>query len=77
MFCKSTIQSGYVIGGRVLDPSRKPCMVVINRGNLDQIILGPSKILYSFETGEFRCYFSDVYYGLIVSDILQKNSNLN
>ena len=42
-----------IIAGRVLDPSLKPCMVVLNRdqGNI-QCVLGPNRIHYDASDGD-------------------------
>lgn len=50
---------------------------MINRGSQSQIIIGPKKMSYNQENGEYRVIIHDVYYGLIVSSILFQTEEQN
>jgi hypothetical protein len=44
-------ESGIIFVGKVLDPSKKPCLLIINKGLQQQVIVGPNKIQYSESDG--------------------------
>jgi hypothetical protein len=62
--CTNSPDTGTIIAGRILDPTKKPCMMVINRGNQGQIIVGPNRMAYVPEEGDkFKVCIPDNYLG--------------
>jgi hypothetical protein len=59
--------NGFVIVGRVINPSVKPCMLIANKGGQNQIVVGPNKMGYNTEDGEFRVMIPDEYQGQFTS----------
>jgi len=52
-----------LIVGRTLSPACKPCMLVVNRGQPNQIVVGPNRMGYNPEEGEFRIAIPEEYQG--------------
>lgn len=55
--------NGFVIVGKVLNNSVKPCLLIVNRGQNNQVTVGPNRMGYSLEDGEFRVMMPDEYQG--------------
>jgi hypothetical protein len=59
--------NGFVIVGKVLSQGMKPCMFVANRGQSNQIVVGPNRMGYNPDEGEFRIAIPDEYQGTLMS----------
>jgi hypothetical protein len=70
--CCSGLRSsnGTIIVGRVLEQSKKPYLLVINRGSAAQTVVGPNRMGYVPEDGEYRVCIPEEYQGKILSQIL-------
>ena len=62
--------NGFLIVGRVLDQMVKPSILVVNRGQSNQIVVGPNRMGYNPEEGEFRIALPDEYQGGYMSQVL-------
>ena len=60
--------------GKVLDPSVKPVTFIINKGSPGQIVIGPNKIMYIQESGQFKVMLPESYNGKQMSQVLFNNS---
>lgn len=76
--CTTSSDSGLIFVGKVLDPNLKPCMMTINRGTNNQIVVGPNRMLYSPDTSEeLRIALPDNYQMRNISQTLgTSNDNL-
>ena len=48
----------------------KPSILVLNRGQSNQIVVGPNRMGYNPEEGEFRIALPDEYQGGYMSQVL-------
>jgi hypothetical protein len=55
--------NGFLIVGRVLDHMVKPSIMVFNRGQSNQVVVGPNLMGYNPEEGEFRIAVPEQYQG--------------
>ena len=61
IYCSQGIDSGFVLGGKILDISKKPSYVVLNRGYQSETVVGPNKIIYDEQSGDMRVQIPDNY----------------
>ena len=59
--------NGYVIVGKVIDSIKKPYLMIMNRGTSQQIVIGPNRMAYNPELGEFRIGIPEEYCGKLMS----------